>query len=443
MLVACVAAGGPGCAGGETGPGVLMELVAPAEAARRPDALYYYWLTPRGVSLQGNFPDRGELPATGESLGSLFIELRAPLAEARALVVRGLRDDQVVSGGGWRIDPTGERRIYRRLQLGGPLPDEDRDGTPDLVEHNCLVPGAMSCPTPPAPDGGVPDAGDGGATGDGTPEAGPDAGDAQSGDGDVPPAPDVPPEAAPDTTEAGGDTPREAGSPNPVLSVGLLGHWRFDDGTGSLSARDSSTNGNTAVLVGIAPGTAWVGGAVGGALEIPTGGGALVPNPTSLDTISRAFTIAAWTYRTANRAGLSNVVSRRAAGTPDLEYFGLAFLNDGRIRGFINTQISVNPLVSSANPVPLNQWMHVAFVYTGIQVLIYVNGVPAGMAAYNLPVASMSGQDLCLGCGQNKAGVSDVDQGLGGRLDELVIYSRALPIEEIKLLAAGELPAPP
>src|SRR4029453_14844137 len=121
------------------------------DPARRPESLYFYWLTPRGVVLDGAFPERGKLPAPGQNLGTLFLDRRAPAAGGA-----GLAGPPDRAGGGWRIAPTGERRIFRRLLLGGPLPDEDKDGVPDLVERNCLVPGAMSCPTPPPPDGAPP-----------------------------------------------------------------------------------------------------------------------------------------------------------------------------------------------------------------------------------------------------------------------------------------------
>jgi hypothetical protein len=39
--------------------------------------------------------------------------------------------------------------------------------------------------------------------------------------------------------------------------------------------------------------------------------------------------------------------------------------------------------------------------------------------------------------------VTDTDETLGGRLDELVLYNRALPAAEIQALARGDLPPLP
>jgi hypothetical protein len=170
----------------------------------------------------------------------------------------------------------------------------------------------------------------------------------------------------------------------------------------------------------------------------------VVPASASIESITRTFTIAAWTYRTAVRAsGLSNVLSRRAAGTTDREYYALTFSDDGRMRGFINTQTSVTN-VSSQNMIPLNQWVHVAFVYNGAQLLVYVNGAAAGTANYTQAVGMSPLMPLCLGCAQNQPNNGQApNESLGGRVDELVLYNRALPVEEIRLLAAGDIPAPP
>ena len=54
--------------------------------------------------------------------------------------------------------------------------------------------------------------------------------------------------------------------PGELLSQGLQGHWKFDDGAGNL-ASDSSGNGRTGSLSG----PAWRDGFIGGALDFDTG----------------------------------------------------------------------------------------------------------------------------------------------------------------------------
>jgi hypothetical protein len=384
------------------------------------------------------------LPAAGDVLTSVFIDTGDTLAEPRALVAVGEKGGTVNAGGSIRIEPNGERRRTVQLPMAGPLPDDDGDRIPDVVERNCLVAGAtMACPLPP--DAGPPDPPRDAGDGDGPPPG--------DGPGDAPPveaAPDAPtPDDAPDGTstpvdapDAPRDLPPDTGNPNPALGVGLVAHWRFDETSGS-TVRDSSNNGNTGTLLGT---TKFIAGHLGGALDVPAadGSGVTVPPTASVETIGAGLTIAAWTYRTANRAsGLSNVLSRRATNTTTNEFFALAYNTAGQLRGFLNTQLNPDPTpVTGALVVPLNQWVHVAFTFDGVVQRIYVNGVNTGATNYTGTIVSGS-SPLCIGCGNNETAITATDETLGGRLDELVLYNRALPAAEIQALAAGDLPPNP
>jgi hypothetical protein len=70
---------------------------------------------------------------------------------------------------------------------------------------------------------------------------------------------------------------------------------------------------------------------------------------------------------------------------------------------------------------------------------LYVDGAPVGNAAYGAAVGSAN-TPLCLGCAHNRPGYVDVDESLGGSLDELLLYARALSPAEIQLLASGTVP---
>jgi hypothetical protein len=100
------------------------------------------------------------------------------------------------------------------------------------------------------------------------------------------------------------------------------------------------------------------------------------------------------------------------------------------------------PSVTSALVVPLNQWVHVAYSFDGMVQRTYVNGVATGTANYTGMVVSGS-MPLCIGCANNRDPVTATDETLGGRLDELVLYNRALPAAEIQALAGGDLPPQP
>ena len=240
------------------------------------------------------------------------------------------------------------------------------------------------------------------------------------------------------------DRPAADGPGVATLLPGLVAHWRFDDPPGSTTAQDSTGNGNVGSLVALSPATSWVpGGRVGGAIAIPDSGGVVVLPTGSIETISGAFTIAGWTLRTMERAGLATVLSRRGATVPLAKQYGLSFVDGGLVRGFINTQLDpAPPTVTSSNGVALGRWVHLAFTYDGRLLSLHVDGVPAGTAVYDQPVVTGS-TPICLGCSLISVDNITLIEPLGGLLDEVVLYSRALDAAEIRLLATGAVPASP
>lgn len=239
-----------------------------------------------------------------------------------------------------------------------------------------------------------------------------------------------------------GPAPADTGAPaNAALAIGLVGYWRFEETSGP-TVRDSSGNGNQGVLLGSTLRVDTF-GRFGGALDVPPadGNGATCPASASIDSISTSFTIAGFVFRVANRSsGLSNILSRRANNTTNSDYFAFAFDTAGRLRGFVNTQVQpAPPSVASPTPLPLNQWSHVAFSYDGTTLRLYVNGVASGVAFYAGRIDA-GNMPLCLGCGHNRPLISETDETLAGRVDELLLYNRALPPAELQMLAAGELP---
>ncbi len=85
------------------------------------------------------------------------------------------------------------------------------------------------------------------------------------------------------------------GTAHAQLTVGLVGYWNFDEGTGT-TINDFSGNGNNGTLLN--GGSAWTTGHFGSALYFPgtTGSGSTrveIPNAASLQ-ITSVITVAAW-----------------------------------------------------------------------------------------------------------------------------------------------------
>jgi hypothetical protein len=154
-----------------------------------------------------------------------------------------------------------------------------------------------------------------------------------------------------------------------------VGYWRFEEGSGTTAA-DSSGNGNNGTLLNgadfsiIAP-EIW---------NLPnnyslgfdgTDDAMEVPDDPTLD-LAGAFTLESFVYPSilGVPTGAGIVLKRNAAGNSTS--YGLLFGVDERVRVQIHTTGAGT--VSPAASAPLsNRWHHVAGVYTGSQLRLYVD----------------------------------------------------------------------
>jgi hypothetical protein len=84
--------------------------------------------------------------------------------------------------------------------------------------------------------------------------------------------------------------------------------------------------------------------------------------------------------------------------------------------------------------VPQNTWVHLAGTYDGATVRLYVNG--AEVANQRSPAASRTTDARHPGR-QRQRRQRRPDRALPGRIDELMLFGRALTANEIAQLAAG------
>jgi hypothetical protein len=221
--------------------------------------------------------------------------------------------------------------------------------------------------------------------------------------------------------------------PGADLTTGLVGYWKLDDGTGRLTATDGSGNGNNGALEGM---MLWVPGHRGAAIEIPgdaRGAGVRVPLTPSLSALSR-FTIAAWVYRSALTGDRYASVFSRALNSGVAEVYNLTFLGD-RLHVFVPPQPSQPYQVRSDRAAPVNEWLHVAATFDGIMVRLYQDGLEVGSLRYEGGLAP-SPDPLYIGTNKNPGN----EEPFAGRIDDVLLYSLALPPSTIAALAAGAMP---
>lgn len=237
------------------------------------------------------------------------------------------------------------------------------------------------------------------------------------------------------TLDAGQNNPPDA-APTGLLD-NLVGHWRLDDGTGSTTAFDSTGRGNNGVLHGLDANTAWVAGRSQGALETAHAGWVQVAASPTIDAIVDRITVCAWVDQRDMITPLDifgTALSRQIGTTPN-QHYHLSLLQ-GRPNLFITTETGYKmPIADDA--VPRDTWVHLAGVYDGATARLYVNGAEVASAPLTGRFAPDTTPVILGGNGNNDSGVPT--ELFPGRIDELMLYARALGADEIGQLAAGAL----
>jgi hypothetical protein len=195
----------------------------------------------------------------------------------------------------------------------------------------------------------------------------------------------------------------------------LVSWWR---GEGSFA---DAMNSNMGMDGG---GVAFAAGAVGSGFSLSGGTGAYVTVPDAPSLMpSLAITLEAWINP---GSGSGRLVDKVSSGVADGYYLDLV---GGQLRfGVGNDSISG----TATNTLAVGRFSHVAGVYDGANLRVYINGVRVGDKVTSLPSIPPNTAPLTLG--SNALGASRYT----GVLDEIRLYARALGADELlKIYQAG------
>ena len=234
--------------------------------------------------------------------------------------------------------------------------------------------------------------------------------------------------------DAGGNTSANSAEVVTTPNGPVHAHWTMEEGAGPTTADIEGPSDGTLV------GASWTTGVSGNGLDFDgTSGHVVIDNTSDLQITGTQITLTAWIYPRDGSEnpgpgipGGSRVISKRTdAGGADvyamkLEDYLLCF------------RLADDACQWSSHVLVLNEWVHVAMVYDGVDQRIYVNGVldDSGPVARTAPIEA-SFRPVHLGMREGEG------RYFNGVLDEVQIYNRALLDTEVQAIYGAITPPPP
>lgn len=217
-----------------------------------------------------------------------------------------------------------------------------------------------------------------------------------------------------------------------VSNDGLLGHWRLNEGGGT-SVADASGNKNIGTTVGstIRSPAGRINGAVilNGLNDAVT-----IPSSNSLNSVTNQVTLSAWIYRTTAKSGWQNIVTRQY-GTANKDQFALALTSN--IYAFVVNTVDSGPKTLYGGTNKVNEWVHLAGVYDGSTMKLYIDGTLVATMTGVTGNVRMESKPLFFGGGADSVDPNGLSWFMSGLIDDVRVYRRALSATEVQTIAKG------
>jgi len=211
---------------------------------------------------------------------------------------------------------------------------------------------------------------------------------------------------------------------------GLVGFWKFDEGSGGTAADSSGSNLHGTIIGN----PAWVDGPDGKALRFDGDGDYVDLGNDSRFNLTSQITVAAWIkvdafdcqYQAIITKGDDSWRLQRNGAEGSIEFACTGAFVPGAQVGCLFGTVSVND----------GRWHHVAGTYDGSMICLYVDG-EHDIGSNADGSIEVNDYNLFIGANAEKPG-----RNFKGSIDDVRIYSYALSAEEIKAISAEQNPAP-
>jgi len=205
-----------------------------------------------------------------------------------------------------------------------------------------------------------------------------------------------------------------------TIEAGLVGHWRFEEYSGT-TVMDSSPYANNGLLMN---GPQWTTGQ-GPCLSFDGVNDCVDCGTGSSLNLTGDLTVTSWIYL--ENYGL--IGDARIVDKGDAPAGFVFYLKDGLHS--LAYQAGAAEVVSDSEAIRLNEWQHVAVSYSSASgtVTFYVNGQTAGIVTnYQTDPVDSADAPLIIG------NTASLGRGFEGMLSDVRLYNRALTAEEIDLI---------
>jgi hypothetical protein len=212
-------------------------------------------------------------------------------------------------------------------------------------------------------------------------------------------------------------------APAAEAATGLMGHWRFDEGAGTL-AKDSSGHAIDGAVLGSAQ---WVSGHRGpGALAFD---GGHVDVAASSTLAPQAVTASAWVKRLGSPGQFKYILAKGASGCI-ASSFALYSGPGGGLQFYVSDGFSFTRSPDAGAGIWDGNWHHVAGTYDGNAVRLYVDAIEVGSGTPRtdpIGYGLLTSDELLIGTYGGCAGLD-----LAAAVDEPRVWDRALGAAEIE-----------
>jgi hypothetical protein len=204
------------------------------------------------------------------------------------------------------------------------------------------------------------------------------------------------------------------------LTDGLVGLWKFEGNFNDSAGTNHGTPKGDAKIV-----TDTERGQV---LELDGNGDYVeIPNSPSLNITGDQVSMAAWVNFNATGSTpqiiIAKVFNNTTHSSPYFSY-GMHLLANAQPRVWISRTGGAANRPGNTGSIHAGQWHHLAGVYTGAQLQLFLDGQ---LVASNTVSGNLIGYDTVLRLGIN----GGLTEPMGGRMDDVAIFNRALTAEEV------------